>query len=93
MTNKASQAVVIMTKAEVMDFIQEAVKQARSHPPEPLWVTTETAMSMLHIKSKSTLQKLRDSGAIEYSQHMKKIVLYKRTSILDYLESHSRKPF
>jgi len=43
---------------------------------EDKWISSEEAMSKLRIKSKTTLQKLRDDGKIRYSQPEKKIILY-----------------
>ncbi|PSR55792.1 DNA-binding protein [Adhaeribacter arboris] len=57
------------------------------------WVSDEQAMQLLNIKSKTTLQKLRDEGKIRYSQPQKKIILYDRDSIDAYLEKNARNPF
>ena len=43
------------------------------------WIDGKEAMAMLRITSLITLQKLRDTGAIEYSQPMTKVILYKRS--------------
>jgi hypothetical protein len=60
---------------------------------EDKWVTSDEAMRLLNIKSKTTLQKLRDEGRIKFSQPSKKIILYDRDSINEYLEDHSRNTF
>lgn len=52
------------------------------------WVRTEQAMDILKIKSKTTLQKLRDEGKIRFSQPQKRIILYDTDSLNDYLEKH-----
>lgn len=57
------------------------------------WITTEQAMKKLNITSKTTLQNLRDTGKIRYSQPMHKVVLYDSTSIDDYLEKNARNTF
>ena len=57
------------------------------------WVSDEQAMQLLNIKSKTTLQKLREEGKIRYSQPQKKIILYDRNSIYDYLERNVRNTF
>lgn len=57
------------------------------------WIDGTEAMQMLRIKSTTTLQKLRDTGAIRFSQPEKKIILYDRESILDFIEKHVRNPF
>lgn len=60
---------------------------------EDKWISTEEAMTKLRIKSKTTLQKLRDEGKIRFSQPEKKIILYDRNSINEYLEKHSKAAF
>ncbi|MFN8279004.1 MAG: helix-turn-helix domain-containing protein [Saprospiraceae bacterium] len=56
---------------------------------EDKWISSEEAMSKLRIKSKTTLQKLRDDGKIRYSQPEKKIILYDLDSIHSYLEKNA----
>ena len=53
--------------------------------PPPRWVDKEDAMKLLGIKSTS-LQKLRDEGAIRYSKVLAKHFMYDRLSIEEYLE-------
>ncbi len=50
-------------------------------------------MYKLHIKSKTTLQKLRNEGCIKFSQPVKKIILYDIDSLNEYLEKHSKNTF
>lgn len=57
------------------------------------WVTEETAMDLLKIKSKTTLQKWRDEGRIRYTQPEKKIILYDTDSINDFLDRHAKNTF
>ena len=57
------------------------------------WVSDEHAMYLLNIKSKTTLQKLRDEGKIRFTQPQKKIILYDRNSIDAYLEKNARSIF
>lgn len=57
------------------------------------WISPEEAMDKLRIKSKTTLQKLRDEGKIRFSQPEKKIILYDVDSINEYLNKHSHETF
>jgi hypothetical protein len=57
------------------------------------WVAEPEAMRLLNVKSKTTLQKLRDEGKIRFSQPQKKIILYDRDSIEHYLGQHARETF
>jgi flagellar biosynthesis/type III secretory pathway chaperone len=57
------------------------------------WITAEEAMTILQIKSATTLQKLRDVGKIRFSQPEKKIILYDRESINEFIEKNARNTF
>jgi hypothetical protein len=57
------------------------------------WVSDEEAMRLLNIKSKTTMQKLRDEGKIRFTQPQKKIILYDRESINVYLEQNARETY
>ena len=57
------------------------------------WIDGEEAMLLLNIKSTTTLQKLRDEGKIRFSQPQKKIILYDRDSITEYIERYVRETF
>ncbi|MEP1032621.1 helix-turn-helix domain-containing protein [Ekhidna sp.] len=57
------------------------------------WLDGEEAMKYLRIKSKSTLQKLRDEGKIKFSQPQKKHILYDSDSLNTYLENNAQVPF
>lgn len=74
---------------ELIDQVVERLKQARGIEKDK-WISDEEAMHTLNIKSKTTLQKLRDEGKIRYSQPQKKIILYDRDSINSYLEKNVR---
>lgn len=57
------------------------------------WISNEEAMRMLRITSRTTLQRLRDEGSIRFSQPTRKLILYDRDSILEYLETHAKDTF
>lgn len=57
------------------------------------WVDDEQAMQLLNIKSKTTLQKLRDEGKIRFSQPQPRVILYDTDSINHYLERNARQTF
>lgn len=73
---------------QVVARLQEKEGQKRDK-----WVSDENAMQLLNIKSKTTLQKLRDEGKIRFSQPQKKIILYDRDSIDTYLDQNARNTF
>lgn len=57
------------------------------------WINDEQAMQLMNIKSKTTMQKLRDEGKIRFSQPQKKNILYDRDSIMLYLDQHAKEIF
>ncbi len=59
---------------------------------EDKWISAREAMRLLRISSKTTLQKLRDTGEIRFSQDQKRI-LYDRDSICAYLERKAKNTF
>lgn len=63
----------------VIDLVKDQDQQ------EELWVDTETAMSILKISSKTTLQKFRDEQKIIFSQISRKVILYSRESLYQFL--------
>lgn len=76
----------------LFDKVVEHIEFNRKDVPSK-WIDAEEAMILLKIKSTTTLQKLRDDGKIRFSQPQKKIILYDRGSIAEYIEQHVRETF
>lgn len=76
-------------------LIQEIVERikAEHNITEDRWIPASEVMRLLNIKSPTTLQKLRDTGSVRFSQPEKKIILYDRQSILKYLEKNAKQTF
>lgn len=76
-------------------LIEEVVSRLKkeNNVTQDKWLSPQEAMDKLRIKSKTTLQKLRDEGAIRYSQPQKKIILYDLDSIQEFLEKNSKETF
>ena len=77
---------------ELIERLYERLKDQHNIQQDK-WISGAEAMEMLRIKSKTTLQKLRDEGKIRYSQPEKKIILYDADSIKDYLEDFTYETF
>lgn len=73
---------------EVVDRLKE-----KKNITQDKWISPERAMEMLNVKSKTTLQKLRDEGIITFTQPQKKIILYDYDSIMKYLNNHTKPSF
>lgn len=65
----------------------------KNNPKQEKWVGTDDAMDILKIKSKTTLQTLRNEDKIRFTHPQKKIILYDRYSLNDYLEKHANETF
>lgn len=77
---------------KLLESVMQRLKPAESKLPDK-WISGTEAMRMLRIKSKSTLQKMRDEGRFRFTQPDKKIILYDADSIMDYLEDFVYEPF
>jgi hypothetical protein len=73
---------------EVVDRIKD--QQNTQHDK---WISDTEAMKILGISSKTTLQRFRDEGSIRFTQPSRKIILYDRDSILEFLEKHAKDTF
>jgi len=78
---------------ELFNKLAEEMKRKYGNQVLDKWIDGAEAMALMRITSKTTLQKLRDTGAIRYSQPEKKIILYDRDSIYAYIEKHVREIF
>jgi hypothetical protein len=87
--------VICLETEAFYSLVEKVVVQlrAKENQPNSKWIRNEEAMELLGIKSKVTLQKLRDEGKIRYSHPEKKILLYDRESIEQYLEKHAKETF
>ena len=77
---------------ELIDEVVKRIKEKNRITHDP-WVSPERAMKLLNVKSKSTMQKLRDTGQILFTQPKKKLILNSYDSIMDYLSKHQKKTF
>ncbi len=87
------EVICLQTEAfySLIDEVVERMMKERKQKTQ--WVSAEEAMEILTITSKTTLHKLKNEGHIKFSQPLKKLVVYDRQSLLDYLEKHSHEPF
>lgn len=77
---------------ELIEKVIETIK-LKQDKYEDKWISAEEAMNRLRIKSKTTLQKLRDEGSIRFTQPEKKLILYDTESINEYLKKHFKNTF
>lgn len=87
--------VICLEEKAFYELVEQVVSRLKekNNVARDKWVSNEEAMRLLNIKSKTTLQKLRDEGRIRYTQPDRKIILYDRDSIDTYLENNSKDTF
>lgn len=87
--------VICFEEPAYYSMIEEVVARLKAtmQPAASKWLSQEDAMLMLNIKSRTTLQKMRDEGKIRFSQPEKRIILYDRDSINAFLEQHAKETF
>lgn len=73
----------------LLDEVVERIKDQNPTTHLDKWVSGEEAMRMLGITSKTTLADYRNQGKIRYSQPRKKIILYDRKSIEEFLDNNA----
>lgn len=74
---------------QVVDHVEERLGTNR----EDRWINGVEAMRLLGINSRTTLQKYRDEGKLRYTQPTRKVILYDRLSILDFLDAKAHDTF
>ncbi|QMU65540.1 MAG: helix-turn-helix domain-containing protein [Flavobacteriaceae bacterium] len=94
MTNKDQFEVLV--KLDLNQFaiklLEKMAEQMPSTTKQKEFITKKECMDILGIKSSTTLQKLRDLGAFEYTK-VGGIYLYKYSSIMEYLEENKQAKF
>ncbi len=69
-----------------MNMFSDALRKAQKPPDD--WISGEEARSLLGIKSKTKMQELRNRNAIVYSKHGRKLIVYSKSSILNFLKKN-----
>jgi len=82
--------IICLESSAFKAMVGEIVTQIKQEidVPDPLWIDQEEAMELLRIDSKTTFKKYREMGVIVESKMSGKHILYKRQSVLDFIEKH-----
>lgn len=86
--------VICLEEAAFYNLVKDVVAKLKleSNSEQMEWVDAEAAMKFLGIK-KSSLQNLRNEGLIRYSQPSRKVILYYKPSLIEYLEKNAKETF
>ncbi len=87
-----SDTICIKTSAfyALLDEVIAHIDEKHQLPKESKWVDGHTAMVLLNITSRTTLQNIRDEGKIRFSKTSLKNIMYDRDSILKYIEDNAQ---
>lgn len=69
---------------KLISMFEVALKNAQPHDEE--WISTQEAMDLLGVRSKSKMQELRNTNAIKYSKFGHKLIRYSKPSLMVYLK-------
>lgn len=86
--------VICLEDRALLHLVREVVKQIKEETKQIAdpWIDGEEAMKILNI-GKTTLQNLRNTGSIKYTQPSRKVILYERASLYEYLSAHTKEKF
>ncbi len=86
----------VLLKLDLQPFASQLIQLLAEHIPDSStqkeYITKKECMNLLGIKSPTTLQKLRDLGAFDFTK-VGGIYLYKHSSIMEYLEENKQAKF
>lgn len=93
--NVTDHKVICLESAALYQLVEEIVERlSNQQPPESdSWINDKQAMKMLGITSRTTLQKFRDEGSIRFTQPSRRVILYDRQSILEFLDLKAKDTF
>ncbi|WP_062054313.1 helix-turn-helix domain-containing protein [Aquimarina longa] len=77
----------------LVDEVVDRLKEKNQGHTQDKWISESEAMRLLRVTSKTTISNLRNNGDIRFSQPRRKLILYDRDSINEYLEKHSKNTF
>ena len=76
----------------ILDAVMERFDRKQSQS-DYNWIDEKEAKRMLGGSSRTTLQKYRDEGKIRFTQPSRRVILYDRQSILDFLDANAKDTF
>jgi len=84
---------LLMEEGQFYELLDRYLEKSKAkHQEIPEFVNEKVALKTLGLKSKTSLWKLRSTGAISYSK-MGKIILYRYISLKNYITQNEHKTF
>lgn len=76
-------------REEIRQTILETLAEFKN---DKMYITPQEVMDLLNIK-KTKLQSLKNNGVIEYVQPTRKHILFLKSSVIQYLQKHTKHMF
>jgi len=87
MSDLLNKSQIICLESETFKtLVKELAIEIRDDDVDP-WIDEKETMRLLRISSKTTFQKYRDSGKIDFRRITKKHIVYRRKSVLNFIEN------
>ncbi len=84
--SKDIKKVLLMDEEQFYDLLDKYCERImREKKILPEWIDEKEVMEILRIKSKTTLQKMRDLNSFVFSSLSTKHIIYSRSSILEFI--------
>jgi len=84
---------LLMEEGQFYELLDRFLEKSKAeHQELPEFVNEKIALQTLGLKSKTSLWKLRSTGAISYSK-MGKIILYRYSSLMDFIRENEQHKF
>lgn len=86
--------VITISEDELYQIIETIIErlQPQGSMELPKWLSPEKTLEYLNC-GKTTLQALRNSGTVKYTQYRRSKILYEKKSLDSYLETHAKNTF
>ena len=86
MANLGDKINIICLESEALKSLVKQLSTELHNDSYP-WIDEKEAMQLLRITSKTTFQKYRDKHSIDHRKITSKHILYRRQSILNFIEN------
>lgn len=87
---------ILISEENFYEFLDHVIKHVYSQKgeavPEDVWINEDQAKKILGVQS-SQMYRLRSKGLIRYSKPSRKVLLYDKSSILEYIEKNAKDTF
>lgn len=81
----------MIEKQAFYELLNQVLARLNAENEEETWIPEDEAMQLLNIRSKTTMQRIRNEDLVRFTQPTQRIILYDKQSLLDYLDNRSNR--